>query len=151
MSERYWCVTASADHAVRGMVEGIVQTCHGKVAPLRRMQAGDGVVVYAPRDRNPDGAPFQAFAAIGRVAEGEAWQQDMGGGFVPWRRRMGWIAARPAPIRPLLDQLALTRGQRNWGMAFRSGLCPLTAADFRLIARAMGADKAFAPPAAPPY
>lgn len=46
--QRFWVVTASADHAARGRAEGIVQACHGKVAPLRRMRPGDGVVIYSP-------------------------------------------------------------------------------------------------------
>lgn len=135
--DHYWVATASADHAENGRNWGIVQACHGKVAPLKRMQPGDGVVIYSPRDRFPDGAPLQAFTAIGRVAEGAAYQHDMGGGFLPWRRSMIWQQATSAPIRPLLDHLDLTRGQRNWGMAFRYGLLPLSRADFALIARVM--------------
>ena len=53
--QRCWVVTASADHASRGMREGIVQAGHGKAAPLRRMQGGDGVVNYSPRTTWPDG------------------------------------------------------------------------------------------------
>lgn len=136
--ERFWVVTASADHAARGRAEGFVQACHGKVAPLRRMAPGDGVVIYSPRDRFQGGAPLMAFTAIGRVAGGEAWAQDMGGGFIPWRRAVDWQeAARPAPIRPLLRDLDLTRGQDSWGMAFRYGHREIARADFARIARAM--------------
>lgn len=35
---QYWVVTASSDHAAHGRTQGIVQACHGKVAPLRRMK-----------------------------------------------------------------------------------------------------------------
>lgn len=135
---RYWVITASADHAATGRALGIVQTCHGKVAPLRRMRPGDGVVIYSPRDRFTGGAPLQAFTALGRVADGDSWQVDMGGGFHPFRRRMLWRETRPAPIRLLLDRLDLTRGLASWGMAFRYGLRELTAADFACIAGAMG-------------
>lgn len=135
--ERYWVVTASADHAARGRGEGIVQACHGKVAPLRRMMPGDGVVIYSPRDSRQGGAPVMAFTAIGRVAEGAAWQHDMGGGFVPWRRQVIWQDLPPAPIRPLLEQLDLTRGQAGWGMVFRYGHREISRRDFAVIARAM--------------
>lgn len=135
--ERYWIVTASADHAARGRSEGIMQACHGKVAPLRRMAAGDGVVIYSPREGRQGGTPVMAFTAIGRVAEGAAWQHDMGGGFVPWRRRVIWQEAQPAPIRPLLDALDLTRGQAGWGMVFRYGHRDISRRDFAAIARAM--------------
>lgn len=135
--ERYWVVTASADHAENGRNWGIVQACHGKSAPLRRMQPGDGVAIYSPRDQFHGGEPLQAFTAIGRVTEGDAYQHDMGGGFIAWRRGVLWQQTQPAPIRPLLDHLDLTRGQRNWGMAFRYGLLPISQPDFALIARVM--------------
>ena len=133
-----WVVTASADHAARGLREGIVQAGHGKAAPLRRMRAGDGVVIYSPRSTYPDGAALQAFTAIGRITAAEPWVGDMGGGFRPWRRGVDWLQrAGIAPIRPMLADLDLTRGQTRWGMAFRYGLRGLTAADFTLIEAAM--------------
>ncbi|QLQ20517.1 MAG: EVE domain-containing protein [Exiguobacterium profundum] len=136
---RYWVVTASSDHAARGRTEGIVQACHGKVAPLRRMKPGDGVVIYSPRASMQGGAAVQAFTAIGLVREGAPYIFDMGGGFTPWRRGVDWQAARPAPIRPLLGALELTRGQASWGMAFRYGLRELSRADFEVISAAMAA------------
>lgn len=135
---KYWVVTASADHAVVGRREGIVQAGHGKSAPLLKMRPGDGVVIYSSRATYPDGPALQAFTAIGRVAEGEPWIGTMGGGFKPWRRAVTWAEATPAPIRPLLEDLDLTRGLPSWGMAFRYGLRTLSEADFQRIATAMG-------------
>lgn len=135
---KYWVVTASADHSAVGRREGIVQAGHGKAAPLLRMRAGDGVLIYSPRETIPDGPALQAFTAIGRVAVGEPWIGIMEG-FRPWRRRVLWAEAQTAAIRPLLDVLDLTRGLTSWGMAFRYGLRPVTAADFAVIATAMGA------------
>jgi hypothetical protein len=58
----------------------------------------------------------------------------------PWRRRVEFDeSARPVPIAPLLDELELTRGNRNWGYIMRRGLVELTRDDFETIARAMGA------------
>jgi hypothetical protein len=139
---KFWVVTASADHAAIGRREGIVQAGHGKSAPLLKLRAGDGVVIYSPRQSYPDGAALQAFTAIGRVAVGEPWIGVMGGGFQPWRRGVDWAEAGPAPIRPLLDDLDLTRGLASWGMAFRYGLRALTGADFARIATAMGVSAA---------
>lgn len=85
------------------------------------------------------GQPVQAFTAVGRVQEGVPYVFDMGGGFTPWRRGVDWQEARPAPIRPLLDTLDLTRGQASWGMAFRYGLRELSRADFDAISAAMTA------------
>ncbi len=138
--ERAWVVTASADHAERGRQEGIVQACHGRASPLRRMAPGDGVVIYSPRSAFAGGAPLQAFTAIGHVRDARLWQHDMEGGFTPWRRAVVWAGAVPAPIHPLLDRLDLTRGLPSWGIAFRFGLCALGPADFALIAGQMTAD-----------
>ena len=141
--ERFWVITASADHAERGRRESIVQACHGKIAPLRRMRPGDGVVIYSPRATMGGGVAVMAFTAFGRGEKGEPWAHDMGGGFVPWRRGVIWQQAAPAPIRPLLDRLDLTRGMAGWGMAFRYGHREISRADFVVIARAMlGMDKA---------
>ena len=132
----YWAVTASADHAARGKREGIVQAGHGKDAPLRRMHPGDGVVIYSPRASYPDGPVLQTFTLIGRIAEGAPFQHDIGGTMM-WRRGVLWQDARIAPIRPLLDELEITKGLGSWGMAFRYGLTKLTRADFATIAKAM--------------
>ncbi len=145
----YWVVTASADHAARGKVEGIVQANHGKDGPLRRMKPGDGVVIYSPRSTWPDGPALQAFTLIGRVADAEAFLHDMAGQEM-WRRPVLWQDAQWAPIRPLLDELDITRGLRSWGMAFRYGLTKISRADFARIARVMvGHQTAGAGPAAP--
>jgi hypothetical protein len=134
----YWVVTASADHAARGKAQGIVQANHGKDSPLRRMHPGDGVVIYSPRTTFPDGPPLQAFTLIGRVADATPFQHDNDGTLM-WRRPVLWQEANFAAIRPLLDQLQITRGLKSWGMAFRYGLTKLSRADFALIARAMRA------------
>ncbi len=131
-----WAVTASADHAARGKREGIVQAGHGKDAPLRRMQPGDGVVIYSPRATYPDGPPLQAFTLIGRIAESAPYPHKLSGTLM-WRRAVIWQDARITPIRPLLDDLEITRGLKSWGMAFRHGLTRLSRADFARIARAM--------------
>ena len=132
----YWAVTASADHAARGKREGIVQAGHGKDAPLRRMNPGDGVVIYSPRATYPDGPALQAFTLIGRIAPAEPYLHEVGDQLM-WRRPVIWQDARITPIRPLLDDLEVTKGLKSWGMAFRYGLTKLMRADFARIAKAM--------------
>jgi hypothetical protein len=132
-----WVAVASAEHVRRGRAEGFMQVCHGKVAPLRRIKPGDGVVYYSPStvQRQPD--RLQAFTAIGIVRGGDAYQADMGGGFCPFRRDVDWRAAREVPIQPLLDQLDFTAGIRNWGYQLRFGLFAIGDRDLGLIAEAM--------------
>ena len=134
--ENYWVVTASADHAARGQREGIVQAGHGKDAPLRRMKPGDGVVIYSPRATYPDGPALQAFTLIGRIAHGDPYQHEMGE-HVMWRRGVVWQQGRMALIRPMLEELEVTKGLKSWGMAFRYGLTKISKPDFARIARAM--------------
>lgn len=136
--QKFWVVTVSADHAENAKLWGIVQACHGKSEPLKRMRLGDGVVLYSPKTKFQGGAPLMAFTAIGRVAGDRPYMFDMGSGFLPWRLQVQWQpVSGPLAIRPLLDQLELTRHQANWGMAFRYGLTKMARSDFALIARAM--------------
>lgn len=137
---RNWLAVASANHVRKGRAEGFMQVCHGKLAPLRRIKPGDLVVYYSPTQEFRGGETLQSFTAIGVVAEGEPYPFDMGGGFVPYRRDVHWLTAQEAPIRPLLDQLEFTAGQRNWGYALRFGVLALSSHDMALVAQAMGAD-----------
>ncbi len=135
---RYWIGVASRDHVMRGVAGGFCQLNHGKASPVRRMQPGDRIVYYSPRTVLKGGEPAQAFTAIGIIAEGEAYEFDMGGGFRPTRRDVTFFPARDAPIRPLLDALSFTSGRAAWGAAFRFGVREITAEDYAVIARAMG-------------
>ncbi|WP_247893568.1 EVE domain-containing protein [Azospirillum endophyticum] len=113
-------------------------------ATARRPRCGgsgraDRVVYYSPTDRFGTADGLKSFTAIGTILPGEPYRFDMGGGFVPFRRNVGWWPAEETPIQPLLDRLELTAGVRNWGYAFRFGLLPVSLRDFDLIAGEMRA------------
>lgn len=134
----HWLGVVSRDHVLRGVSLGICQIGHGKRAPLLRMAPGDGLVYYSPRASLGADRPLRAFTAIGRVAGDEVWQADEGD-FRPWRRRVDYAAgAAEVPVADLDGRLELT-GRPNWGYALRRGLVPIGAADFAVIAQAMGA------------
>lgn len=136
---RYWLGVVQRAHVLRGVSLGIAQTNHGAKAGIQRMQPGDGLVYYSPKTSHPDGEPLREFTAIGRIADGEAWQADEGERH-PWRRRVEYDeSARPVPIAPLLEVLELTRGNSNWGFTMRRGQVEVTPRDFEVIAREMGA------------
>jgi hypothetical protein len=135
-----WIVVASADHVRRGRAAGFSQACHGKAAPMRRIRPGDRVVCYSPRAEFGGSELLQAFTAIGIVREGEPYRAEMEGGFKPYRRDMAWLPAEEAPIRPLLDRLEFTTGDRNWGYKLRLGLFPISEHDLEVIAGAMRAN-----------
>lgn len=113
---------------------GITQSCHGKSAPLKRMHSGDWIVHYSPKEAFQGHTPCQKFTSIGQVADGDVYQFDMGGGFVPWRRNINYLESKPFPIIGLLDQLSFTKEKgRSWGMAFRYGFFEMKEEDFKLI------------------
>jgi hypothetical protein len=135
---RNWIAVASAEHVLRGREAGFMQVCHGKAAPLRRIQPGDRVTYYSPTVSFQGKDRLQAFTALGIVKDGEPYAFDMGGGFRPFRREVLWLPARTAPIQPLLESLDFSAGARNWGYQLRFGLFSISEHDLRLIAEAMG-------------
>ncbi|MFC3175830.1 EVE domain-containing protein [Undibacterium amnicola] len=136
-----WIAVASAEHVAIGHAQGFMQVCHGKLAPLRRLQSGDGVVYYSPTQifggLSAKANRLQSFTAIGSVLDNEPYQVEMFADFFPYRRDVKWHDSQPASILPLLDQLELSRGKRNWGFQFRFGLIEISAKDMALIAAAM--------------
>ncbi len=132
-----WIAVAAAEHVRRGRQQGFMQVCHGKAAPLRRIRPGDRVVYYSPTATFGGRDRLQAFTAIGIVRDNEPYQYDMGGGFCPFRRDVEWLAAREAPIQPLLPVLDFSAGGRNWGYQLRFGLFTISERDMRIIAVAM--------------
>ena len=138
-----WIAVASAEHARRGQAQqpvGFMQVCHGKCAPLRRVQPGDRVAYYAPATTMRGKDRLQSFVSIGTVQPGAPYAFDMGAGFVPYRRDVRYVAALEAPIAPLLDQFEFVDDRSRWGAKFRFGLFQISAHDMRLIAQAMQAD-----------
>ena len=137
--KKNWLAIASAEHVRAGREHGIMQVCHGKAAPLRRIKPGDNVIYYSPTVIFRAKDKFQKFTAIGIVKEGEPYLFDMGGGFCPYRRDVTWYMAEETPIEPLLPALDLSKGRSNWGYQLRFGLLPLSEHDMTLIAKAMNA------------
>lgn len=140
MSERnYWVGVVSKSHVSRGVAGGFAQVNHGKAGPLERMKPGDGLVYYSPRSDYPEGDPVQAFTAIGQVGSGDIYQAKAGD-MRPFRRKVAYLEAAEAPIKPLLPDLSFIRSQTHWGAAFRFGFLRVPEADFARIASAMGRD-----------
>jgi EVE domain len=140
-----WIAVASADHARRGRDactdsgSGFMQVCHGKRAPLVRVQPGDRVAYYAPTVTMGGKDKLQSFVSIGIVQPVEPYAFDMGGGFVPYRRDVKYLEATQAPIAPLLDDFEFVEDRQRWGYKFRFGLFKINDHDMQLIANAMQA------------
>jgi hypothetical protein len=132
-----WVAVASAEHVRIGRSKGFMQVCHGKAAPLRRIQPGDAVVYYSPTSVFRSKDQLQSFTAIGVVRDGSPYQADMEG-FSPFRRDVDWRTAEEALIKPLLGRLEFTAAKRNWGYQLRFGLFEISEHDMTAIAAAMG-------------
>lgn len=135
---RYWIGVVAQDRVEAAVAQGFVELNNGKAAPLARMQPGDGLAFYSPRERFPDGASLQAFTAIGRIGDGPIFEVPPGEPAAICRRNAAWLDATPVPIRPLLEQLTFIRNKAHWGAAFRFGVLRVPRDDFVAIAKAMG-------------
>ena len=139
MSEtRHWVGVISKSHVLRGVEGGFTQVCHGKRAPLARMQDGDVFIAYSPKTDMNEGDPLRAFTAIG-IIHGPLVQFDMGGGFIPFRRNVRWFReAKEISLNSLRSKLAFVRDV-GWGMRAKSGHFEIDARDANVIADAMRA------------
>jgi EVE domain len=128
----------SRSHIEIGVRGGFIQLNHGKQAPVRRLKPGDWIAIYSPRTAFPDGAPLQAFTAIGTVTTGEVYQVEMAADFQPWRVDVAYQPCVEAPIRPLIPELSFIKNKASWGATFRFGQLKVPEEDFARIRRAMG-------------
>ena len=104
---------------------------------MRRLGAGDGVIIYSPRTAHPDGEPLQAFTAIGTVGTGGAYRAEVTPAFKPYRVVVQFVPSREAQIQPLVERLSFIKNKSRWGAAFRFGHVEVPASDFALIAERM--------------
>lgn len=99
---RYWLGVASKDHVQIGVEGGFCQLCHGKKAPLTRMQRGDYILYYSPKQAFQSAELCQAITACGVVTGDNVYQHEMFPGFIPYRRDIAWHApVREVPIAVL--------------------------------------------------
>jgi len=130
---RFWINVVSYEHVLKGVEWGIIQSCHGKSTPLKRMSQGDWVIHYSPKDALGGKIPCQKFTSIGQISDEEVYEYDMGGGFVPWRRNVKYLQSYPCSIVPMLEELSFTKGRTSWGYMFRLGFFEITETDFKEI------------------
>lgn len=88
---KYWIGVASEDHVGIGVSGGFAQLCHGKGAPLNRMNEGDWLIYYAPKKSLKTQVPSQRFIAIGQILAGAAYPFEMAPDFIPFRKNIAYI------------------------------------------------------------
>lgn len=101
------------------------------------MSSGDGIVFYSPTHEFRGTEKCQKFTAIGRIIGESAYPFQMFEDFTPYRRDTEYLECTEVAIHPLLDQLELTAGKKNWGYRFRLGYFELSPNDFVIIGQRM--------------
>ncbi len=135
--KKYWIIVASKDHVKQGMAQGIVQACHGKSSPLRRMRKEDAVIYYSGKQTFGKPDKCQEFTAIGRITDDEVYEFRVSEDFCPSRRRMEFMPATDISIVPLIGDLDFIKDKKSWGYPFRFGFFEISQNDFNLIASKM--------------
>lgn len=136
---RYWIGVASKDHVLRGVKDGAAMLNHGKLAPLKKMKAGDFLIYYAPKITLGDEKPFQKFVAVGKIKTSEPYQVKLSENFSPFRLDIEYLPGDDADIKPLIEALEFIKNKKSWGYAFRFGQIEISEKDFDLICKAMKA------------
>ncbi|RFM30932.1 EVE domain-containing protein [Chitinophaga silvisoli] len=133
MATGFWVVVTSRDHALDGAREGVVQVNHGKLAPLKRMAAGDKVLYYAGKMIYGQHELCQRFVALAVLADDGIFQYEVTEKFKPYRRKAEYKDVKEAEIRPLINSLEFIKDKEKWGYIFRTGFFEINKHDFDLI------------------
>lgn len=134
---KYWVSVASKDHVTSGINEGIAQTCHGKPAPLKRMQKGDFLIYYSGKQTMEKPNKCQEFTAIGQVVNDKIYPFKMTADFCPFRREIKFFEHKDISILPLINDLQFIQNKQSWGYPFRFGFFEINKHDFDLISSQM--------------
>jgi hypothetical protein len=134
---KYWVIVASKDHVKNAIAEGIVQTCHGKASPLKRMKPNDFVICYSGKQTLGKTDKCQEFTAIGQVKDEEVYQFQMTADFCPFRRNITFFEHQDTSILPLINDLQFIQNKQSWGYPFRFGFFEINRHDFDLISSQM--------------
>ncbi len=136
----WWLGVAASEHVEAAVDGSFAQLGHGKRNAVASLEAGDGIIYYAPQTKLKGGKPVQAFVAFGKVSAGEPYLNKKDG-FEAYRVNVDYLAAKRADIHPLLDELELTKDLDNkWGVAVRNSKRCLAETDAKRIAKAMAAN-----------
>ncbi|MES2063318.1 MAG: EVE domain-containing protein [Bacteroidota bacterium] len=137
MAIKYFIVVVSKDHLARGVEGGFMQANHGKEAPLKKLNPGNWVIFYSPKQAYGGKEPLQAFTAIGQLKDDKIYQHKMSEGFTPYRRDVDFYKCNETPIEPLIHGLHFIENKKAWGFKFRFGFFEINETDFKTISSAM--------------
>lgn len=140
---RFWIGVACRSHVKVGVAGGFCQLGHGKLAPVKRLKRGDGLIYYSPRETMDGNDKVQAFTAIGQIVDDIPYRVEQKPGFCPMRRNVRYLKSDDASIRDLLSNLSFTEAHGcSWGMVFRRSSFQIGYDDLARIAGSMCASMA---------
>jgi hypothetical protein len=134
---KFWIGVACKEHVENGIRLRFCQFCHGKATPAKRLKKGDFIIYYSSKVKMEEPALYQKFTAIGIVKDDDVYQVDMGGGFKPFRRNIGYFDAKHLDIKPLIYNLPFIKNKKTWGYVFRYGFFNIDQKSFEIIANGM--------------
>jgi hypothetical protein len=91
---KYYIITTSKDHVLKGISGGFCQACHGKKFPMEKLKKEDWIIFYSPKikfNENNEANKLKKFTAIGQVIDDKIYQIEQVPDFIPWRRNINFI------------------------------------------------------------
>jgi len=137
MKNKFWIAVISKEHTIKATELEILQVCHGKKAPLKRIKKNDYIIIYSSKIKINDKKPYQKFTAVAKALDENVYQVKMFDNFEPFRRKVKFLECSETPIRPLIYELDFIINKKKWGYPFRFGLLEITKKDFELITTKM--------------
>ena len=137
---KFWICVVSKEHALKAIEGKIVQACHGKASPLKRMKVGDFVTFYCPNITFMGKDKYQKLLGVGRVVDDHVYQFTMSENFKPFRMNIQYLEnslALEAPIHNLINSFEFIKDKKHWGYMFRFGHFEISKTDFELILSVM--------------
>lgn len=134
---KYWIEVISKDHTQRAVEDGFIQLSHGKEMPLKRLHAGDWLLIYSSKLSIDSKEKCQSFTAIGRVSDEEIYHVAMNESFKPFRRKVQFFDCESISIFSLLENLSFIKNKKSWGFPFRFGFFEINIEDFLMVAQEM--------------
>lgn len=134
---KYYINVASKNHCLKGIEGGFIQSCHGKLWPLKKLQPEDKFILYASKIIFGEKASCQEFIAVGSITKDPSYEtiiniknQDQ----IFYRKDVIFEKNLEATsILLLIENLDFIVNKKNWSYKFLFGFFEISEKDFNLI------------------
>ncbi|RVU02638.1 EVE domain-containing protein [Mucilaginibacter limnophilus] len=133
---RYWVIAVSKNYLQNGIKGGYMQANDGKDAILEKLEKGDWLIFFSPKEVNGSNTALQAFTGIGQVEDDDIYQSEPGNKR-PYRRKVTFYKCEDVPAESIVDRLSFVQDKKGWEKVFRFGFFEIPEVDFETIKRAM--------------